>query len=91
MLKGKMNINKSKVQKSAEIFDVDKFFRGYLLLDIAVGVCLSEKSNMFSDEQKECLEVFWSNAPSRCVPPVEDVLAYFRQKELNEQLSQLEK
>lgn len=89
MIKEKDNTNSV---KSAEVnFSIDDFMRGYLLLDIAVGVCLSDRSTMFSDEQKKCLEVFWANAPTRRVPPVDEVLAYFRQKELNQQLEQLEK
>ena len=65
-------------------FSIDDFFRGYLFLDVAIGVLLSNDSKMFNEEQKRCIEVFWSNAPTRRVPPVKEVMAYFRQVELNE-------
>lgn len=80
-----MNTDKlPKQEESVVNFSIDDFFRGYLFLDVAIGVLLANESHMFNDEQKRCVEVFWSNAPTKRVPAVKEVLAYFRHLELNE-------
>lgn len=69
---------------------MDKFFKGYLALDAFLAF-MHEHPGSLKKDVVESIFYFWSYAPTRRMPEIKEVLAYFRQKEINANLDKLDK